>query len=61
VPLLDIACFFLTRPAEQNGDQRIYGQFVTGCKAHGTAGPDPATGPGPYTIQLYKDPDSGDS
>jgi len=61
VPLLDIACFFLTRPAEQNGDQRIYGQFVTGCKAHGTAGPDPATGPGPYTIQLYKDPDSGDA
>ena len=61
VPLLDIACFFLTRPAEQNGEQRIYGQFVTGCKAHGTAGPDPSTGPGPYTIQLYKDPDSGDA
>ncbi len=61
VPLLDIACFFLTRPAEQNGQQRIYGQFVTGCKAHGTPGPDPATGPGPYTIQLYKDPGSGDA
>lgn len=61
VPLLDIACFFLTRPAEQNGDQRIYGQFVTGCKAHGTPGPEPESGPGPYTIQLYKDPDSGDA
>jgi len=61
VPLLDIACFFLTRPAEQNGEQRIYGQFVTGCKAHGTPGPDPETGPGPYTIQLYKDPGSGDA
>jgi hypothetical protein len=61
VPLLDTACFFLTRPAEQNGEQRIYGQFVTGCKAHGTPGPSPATGPGPYIIQLYKDPDSGDA
>jgi hypothetical protein len=61
VDLLEVACFFLTRPAEQNGDQRIYGQFVTGCKAHGTPGPSPDTGPGPYTIQLYKDPDSGDA
>jgi hypothetical protein len=61
VPLLDIACFFLTRPAEQNGDQRIYGQFVTGCKAHGTPVPEPESGPGAYTIQLYKDPDSGDA
>jgi hypothetical protein len=61
VPLLDIACFVLTRPAEQNGDLRIYGKFVTGCKAHGTPGPEPESGPGPYTIQLYKDPDSGDA
>ena len=61
VDLLEVACFFLTRPAEQNGEQRIYGQFVTGCKAHGTPGPSPDTGPGPYTIQLYKDPDSGDA
>jgi hypothetical protein len=61
VPLLDTACFFLTRPAEQNGEQRIYGQFVTGCKAHGTPGPIPANGPGPYIIQLYKDPDSEDA
>lgn len=61
VPMLGIACFFLTRPAEQNGEQRIYGQIVPGCKAHGTPGPDPNNGPGPYTIQLYKDPDSGDA
>ena len=51
----------LTRPAEQNGDQRIYGQIVPGCKAHGTPGPNPGPGPGPYIIQLYKDPDSGDA
>jgi hypothetical protein len=61
VPLLGVACFFLTRPAEQNGEQRIYGQIVPGCKAHGTAGPDPNTGPGPYKIQLYKDPDNRDA
>ena len=61
LPLLGIACFFLTRPAEQNGEQRIYGQIVPGCQAQGIPGPDPNNGPGPYTIQLYKDPDSGDS
>ena len=61
LPLLDIACFFLTRPAEQNGEQRIYGQFVTGCKAHGTAGPDPDGNIGPYILQLYKDPDNTDA
>jgi len=61
VPMLGVACFFLTRPAEQNGEQRIYGQIIPGCKAHGTAGPDPNTGPGPYKIQLYKDPDNRDA
>jgi hypothetical protein len=61
VPLLGVACFFLTRPAEQNGAQEIYGQIVPGCEAHGTPGPDPGTGPGPYIIQLYKDPDNTDA
>lgn len=61
VPILGLGCFYLTRPAEQNGDQRIYGQFVSGCKASGVPGPDPVTGPGPYIIQLYKDPDSVDT
>ena len=61
VPPLGIACFFLTRPAEQNGDQEIYGQIVPGCETHCTPGPDPVTGPGPYIIQLYKDPDSGEA
>lgn len=61
VPILGLGCFFLTQPAEQNGDQRIYGQFVSGCRASGVPGPDPVTGPGPYIIQLYKDPDSVDT
>ena len=59
--MLGLGCFFLTQPAEQNGDQRIYGQFVSGCKANGVPGPDPGSGPGPYIIQLYKDPDSVDT
>ena len=41
--------------------QRIYGQIIPGCEVHGTAGPDPKTGPGPYKIQLYKDPDNLDA
>jgi hypothetical protein len=61
VELIGIGCFFLTQPAEQGGDQRVYGQFVAGCHARGIAGPEPVTGPGPYVIQLYKDPDSGDA
>jgi Flp pilus assembly protein TadG len=61
VPLLGLGCFFLTRPAEQNGEQRIYGQFVEGCGAHGIPGPDPVSGPGPHIIVLYKDPDNVDS
>ena len=61
VDILGLGCFFLTQPAEQNGEQRIYGQFVSGCKASGVPGPDPVTGPGPYIIQLYKDPDSVDT
>ena len=42
-------------------DKNIFGQFVDGCLAGGSAGPTPGAGPGPYLIQLYKDPDSGDS
>jgi hypothetical protein len=42
-------------------DKNIFGQFVEGCLAGGAPGPNPGDGPGPYLIQLYKDPDSGDS
>jgi hypothetical protein len=61
VDILGMGCFFLTQPAEQNGEQRIYGQFIDGCKASGVPGPDPGAGPGPYIIQLYKDPGSVDT
>ncbi len=55
------ACFFMLQKIAGGTDKNIFGQFVEGCLAGGTAGPNPGDGPGPYIIQLYKDPDSGDS
>jgi hypothetical protein len=55
------ACFFMMQRVGGGPEKNIYGQFVDGCLAGGTAGPIPGSGPGPYLIQLYKDPDSGDS
>jgi hypothetical protein len=57
------ACFFMLQRVGVYGgpDKNIFGQFVDGCLAGGSAGPNPGDGPGPYLIQLYKDPDSGDS
>lgn len=62
VPLLGFGCFFLLQKAVQQGNEsEVYGQFVGECSVTGTPGPDPVSGPGPYIIQLYKNPDSGDS
>ena len=55
------ACFFMLQRIGGGPEKNIYGQFVDGCLAGGAAGPNPGSGPGPYLIQLYKDPDSGDS
>jgi hypothetical protein len=51
--------FHLLQEAEQKGNEsHVYGQFIgNGCGVTGNPGPDPASGPGPYIIQLYKDPD----
>lgn len=61
------ACFFMlqqldTGHAGQGGGQ-IFGQYVRSCDVNGTSGVNPGGGPSPllYKIQLYKDPDSGDS
>lgn len=58
VTLLDIVCFFLIGPVGQ-GQAEIQGEFLgnEGCSAKGNVGPAPESGPGPYKIQLYKDPD----
>ena len=59
--VIGFACYFMLQPIGGGVDKNIFGQFVNGCLASGAAGPTPGSGPGPYLIQLYKDPDSGDS
>lgn len=62
VPTLGFACFYLIQPVTQKGNtDYVIGQFVGNCDVNGTPGPNPGTGPGPYVIQLYHDPSSGDS
>jgi len=57
VPFATVLCFYLVQEVEQGDDPDVFGQFTPdGCRVTGTAGPDPVTGPGPYIIQLYKDP-----
>ena len=61
------ACFFMLQSLEggqADGAGQIFGQFIESCPANGTGGTDPGGGPADpllYKIQLYKDPDSGDS
>ncbi|NCF50801.1 hypothetical protein GWP57_04260 [Gammaproteobacteria bacterium] len=60
--VVGFGCYFILQTVEQAGNlAHIFGQFIEGCTANGTPGPDPMSGPDPYLIQLYKDPDSGDS
>ena len=60
--IVGFGCYFLLQQVQQQGNEaQIFGQFIEGCNASGLAGPDPDSGPEPYLIQLYKDPDSGDS
>ena len=62
VPVLGFACFFLLQPVTHTGNtDQVYGQFIGKCDVNGTPGPSPGSGPNPYIIQLYRDPDSGDS
>ena len=62
VPILGFACFFLLQEETQQGNSSyILGQFEGNCTVNGTPGPAPSSGPGPYVIQLYHDPGSGDS
>lgn len=61
VPLLGVLCFFLMQEVVQKGNEaEVFGQFMgadAACPVTGKPGPQPVTGPGPYRIQLYKDPD----
>jgi hypothetical protein len=48
---------------QADGAGQIFGQYITECDVNGSGGINPGGGPSPllYKIQLYKDPDSGDS
>ena len=60
--VVGFGCYFMLQQVKQKGNEaEIFGQFLEGCTAGGTPGPQPASGPTPYIIQLYKDPDSQDS
>ena len=60
--VVGFGCYFLLQRVVQKGNEaQIFGQFIEGCTASGMPGPNPVAGPDPYVIQLYKDPDSGDS
>jgi hypothetical protein len=61
VPLLGVLCFHLLQSVG-SGQEPVFGQFVgEGCLQHGNPGPVPNAGPGPYIIQLYKDPNATDA
>jgi Flp pilus assembly protein TadG len=60
--VVGFGCYFMLQRVVQKGTEaQIFGQFIEGCTANGAPGPNPVAGPDPYLIQLYKDPDSGDS
>jgi Flp pilus assembly protein TadG len=62
VPVIGFGCFFLLQEETQKGNSSyILGEFEGDCTVNGTPGPAPNSGPGPYIIQLYHDPGSGDS
>ena len=63
VPLLGVLCFFMLQRVPQGGQgAEVFGQFMgadDSCSVTGKPGPLPGIDPGPYRIQLYKDPDWG--
>ncbi len=59
--IVGFACYYMLQSIGGGEDKNIFGQFVNECLAGGAPGPDPGDGAGPYIIQLYKDPDSGES
>ena len=61
IPIEGFACYFMLQQIGGGTEKNIFGQFIDSCLAGGLSGPDPGDGRGPYVIQLYKDPDSGDS
>jgi hypothetical protein len=62
LPFLKIGCFFVREPMKQSGlIGEVRAEYLEECNVNGVAGAVPGPGPGPYRIQLYKDPLSIDS
>ncbi len=60
--VVGFGCYYMLQEVNQQGNEaHIFGQFLAGCRTGGAPGPSPVSGPAPYIIQLYKDPDSRDS
>ncbi len=62
IKVLGIGCFFVTQKVDQS-NSIIFGQFLENCTVqNASTGIEPSTDNiGPYKIQLYKDPESGES
>jgi hypothetical protein len=63
VEAIGMLCFHILQEAVQQGNEaHVYGEFIgSGCGVTGVPGSVPGSGPGPYVIQLYKDPDGSAS
>ncbi len=62
IPIIGFACFFLLQEPTHSGvNDWVLGQYIGNCNTDGTPGPAPSAGTEPYIIQLYRDPDSGNS
>lgn len=63
LPITAIGCFFLIQkaPTNNSGQQAVFGEFIEDCTVvNGSTGIIPSN-EGPYRIQLYRDPLSGES
>jgi hypothetical protein len=72
VELRGVLCFHMLQEVSQQGTEaQVFGEFLDpdlldpavagiprSCHVTGKPGPNPGIGPGPYIIQLYKDPDA---
>jgi hypothetical protein len=59
--VLGFGCFFLLQRVENSGQASIFGQFLYDCMINNGATGNNPTDKGPYRIQLYDDPLSGES
>lgn len=63
LPLVGFGCFFLTRKVEVKGNEtkEVFSELVDNCGAKGRPDPNAVSGPGPYKIVLFKNPDGTDA